>query len=43
MKLNNLTPAEGSTHSRRRIGRGTGSGLGGTATRGNKGAKSRSG
>lgn len=43
MKLNNLTPAEGSTHTRRRIGRGTGSGLGGTATRGNKGAKSRSG
>ena len=43
MKLNNLTPAEGSTHTRRRIGRGTGSGLGGTSTRGNKGAKSRSG
>jgi large subunit ribosomal protein L15 len=43
MKLNNLTPAEGSTHSRRRIGRGSGSGLGGTSTRGHKGAKARSG
>ena len=43
MKLNNLKPAEGSTHSRRRIGRGPGSGLGGTSTRGPKGAKSRSG
>ncbi|HAT61515.1 MAG TPA: 50S ribosomal protein L15 [Prevotella sp.] len=43
MKLNNLMPAEGSTHSCRRIGRGSGSGLGGTSTRGNKGAKSRSG
>ncbi|MCM1078344.1 MAG: 50S ribosomal protein L15 [Bacteroidales bacterium] len=43
MKLNNLTPATGSTHSRRRIGRGPGSGLGGTSTRGHKGAKSRSG
>ena len=43
MKLNNLTPAEGATHSRRRIGRGTGSGLGGTSTRGHKGAKARSG
>ena len=43
MKLNNLKPALGSTHSRRRIGRGTGSGLGGTSTRGHKGAKSRSG
>src|SRR5574344_1552499 len=43
MKLNNLKPAEGSTHTRRRIGRGTGSGLGGTSTRGNKGAKARSG
>ena len=43
MKLNNLKPTEGSTHSRRRIGRGTGSGLGGTSTRGHKGAKSRSG
>ncbi len=43
MKLNNLTPAAGSTHSRRRLGRGTGSGLGGTSTRGHKGAKARSG
>ena len=43
MKLNNLKPVAGSTHSRRRIGRGAGSGLGGTSTRGNKGAKSRSG
>ena len=43
MKLNNLKPAERSTHSRRRIGRGPGSGLGGTSTRGHKGAKSRSG
>ena len=43
MKLNNLKPAEGSTHSHRRIGRGPGSGLGGTSTRGHKGAKSRSG
>ncbi|MCD8211395.1 MAG: 50S ribosomal protein L15, partial [Prevotella sp.] len=36
-------PAKGSTHSRRRIGRGQGSGMGGTSTRGHKGAKSRSG
>lgn len=43
MKLNNLQPATGSTHSRRRIGRGPGSGLGGTSTRGHKGAKARSG
>ena len=43
MKLHNLQPAEGSTHSRRRIGRGPGSGLGGTSTRGHKGAKARSG
>lgn len=43
MKLHNLTPAAGSTHSRRRIGRGPGSGLGGTSTRGHKGAKARSG
>ena len=43
MKLSNLKPAAGSTHSTRRIGRGTGSGLGGTSTRGHKGAKSRSG
>ncbi|MBO4499840.1 MAG: 50S ribosomal protein L15 [Bacteroidaceae bacterium] len=43
MKLNTLKPAEGSTKSRKRIGRGPGSGLGGTSTRGSKGAKSRSG
>ena len=43
MKLNSLKPAAGSTHSRRRIGRGPGSGLGGTSTRGHKGAKARSG
>lgn len=43
MKLHTLTPAAGSTHSERRIGRGTGSGLGGTSTRGHKGAKARSG
>lgn len=43
MKLHSLTPAAGSTHSRRRIGRGPGSGLGGTSTRGHKGAKARSG
>lgn len=43
MKLHNLKPAEGSTHYRRRIGRGPGSGLGGTSTRGHKGAKARSG
>jgi len=43
MKLHELKPAAGSTHSERRIGRGTGSGLGGTSTRGHKGAKARSG
>ena len=43
MKLNSLKPAAGSTHYRRRIGRGPGSGLGGTSTRGHKGAKARSG
>ena len=43
MNLHNLKPAAGSTHSRRRIGRGPGSGLGGTSTRGHKGAKARSG
>ena len=43
MNLSNFKPAEGSTHSSRRIGRGPGSGLGGTSTRGHKGAKSRSG
>jgi large subunit ribosomal protein L15 len=43
MKLHTLKPADGSTKSRKRIGRGTGSGRGGTSTRGHKGAKSRSG
>ena len=43
MNLNNLRPAEGSVKTRKRIGRGPGSGLGGTSTRGHKGAKSRSG
>ena len=43
MNLSNLNPAEGSTKTRKRIGRGPGSGLGGTSTRGHKGAKSRSG
>ena len=43
MTLNNITPAEGSTKSVKRIGRGQGSGNGGTATRGHKGQKSRSG
>ena len=43
MNLNNLRPAEGSVKTRKRIGRGAGSGLGGTSTRGHKGAKSRSG
>ena len=43
MKLNNLQPAAGATKTRKRIGRGPGSGLGGTSTRGHKGAKARSG
>ena len=43
MNLSNLKPAAGSTKSRKRLGRGPGSGLGGTSTRGHKGAKSRSG
>ncbi len=43
MELNNLTPAAGSVKTSKRIGRGAGSGLGGTSTRGHKGAKSRSG
>jgi len=43
MQLNNLTPAQGSVRKRKRIGRGTGSGKGGTSTRGHKGAQSRSG
>lgn len=43
MNLSNLQPAKGSTHREKRIGRGPGSGRGGTSTRGHKGAKSRSG
>ena len=44
MNLHNLQPAEGSTHNQnKRVGRGEGSGKGGTAARGHKGAKSRSG
>ena len=43
MKLNNLKPAKGSTKKSKRIARGQGSGRGGTATRGHKGAQSRSG
>ena len=43
MKLDNLKPAEGSIKDRKRIGRGEGSGHGGTSTRGHKGAGSRSG
>lgn len=43
MDLSNLKPAEGSTKNPKRIGRGQGSGRGGTATRGHKGQKSRSG
>ena len=43
MKLNNLKPAAGSITTRKRVGRGPGSGLGGTSTRGHKGAKQRSG
>ena len=43
MNLTNITPAVGSTHNSKRIGRGQGSGKGGTSTRGHKGAKSRSG
>lgn len=43
MNLSNLKPAAGATKTRKRIGRGPGSGLGGTSTRGHKGAKSRSG
>ncbi len=43
MALNNLTPAVKSTFSSKRVGRGQGSGMGKTATRGNKGQKSRAG
>ena len=43
MELSNLKPAKGSTKNRKRIGRGQGSGTGGTSTKGHKGQKSRSG
>ncbi|PID93709.1 MAG: 50S ribosomal protein L15 [Bacteroidetes bacterium] len=43
MDLSNLKPADGSVRNRKRVGRGQGSGRGGTSTRGHKGAKSRSG
>jgi large subunit ribosomal protein L15 len=43
MQLHNLKPAEGSTHKVKRIGRGEGSGHGGTATKGNKGQQARTG
>ncbi len=43
MALENLTPAVGSTHSKKRVGRGQGSGMGKTATRGGKGQTARSG
>ncbi len=43
MKLHELAPAEGSRKNRKRVGRGPGSGMGGTSTRGNKGHNSRSG
>ena len=43
MKLHTLKPVAGSVHTRKRIGRGPGSGMGGTSTRGHKGAKQRSG
>jgi large subunit ribosomal protein L15 len=43
MDLSNLKPAQGSTKTKKRLGRGQGSGRGGTSTRGHKGAKSRSG
>jgi large subunit ribosomal protein L15 len=43
MNLSNLKPAKGSTHKVKRVGRGQGSGRGGTSTRGHKGAQSRSG
>ncbi len=43
MGIENLTPAAGSTHKRKRVGRGQGSGMGKTSTRGQKGQKSRTG
>ena len=43
MSIDNLTPAKGSTSTRKRVGRGCGSGMGKTSTRGQKGQKSRTG
>jgi len=43
MNLNNIQPATGATHNSKRIGRGQGSGKGGTATKGHKGQKARAG
>jgi large subunit ribosomal protein L15 len=43
MNLNNIQPASGATHNSKRIGRGQGSGKGGTATKGHKGQKARAG
>ena len=43
MKLNNIQPAKGSTHNSKRIGRGQGTGKGGTSTKGHKGQKARAG
>ena len=43
MNLNNIQPASGATHNSKRIGRGQGSGKGGTSTKGHKGQKSRAG
>ena len=43
MKLENLKPAKGATHNSKRLGRGQGSGKGGTSTRGTKGAQARAG
>lgn len=43
MNLNNIQPASGATHNSKRVGRGQGSGKGGTSTKGHKGQKSRAG
>ncbi len=43
MRVHEITPAKGSTHSKKRLGRGTGSGLGKTSGKGHKGQKARSG
>lgn len=43
MRVHDITPAKGSTHSKKRLGRGTGSGLGKTSGKGHKGQKARSG